>query len=382
MPDKSETRLLRISMPLITGLIVLLFIQCKDSKETEEANKESSESEASPELVKTYSEEIEVPEGMVWIPGGEFNQGAVEGDKMAVHHEKPVHRVAVDGFFMDETEVTNAEFKEFVDATGYRTVAEREIYWEDVKKQLPPGTPKPPDSLLQPGSLVFKKTKSSVPNLYDFTQWWEWKVGANWKHPQGPGSSIEGKEDYPVVHIAYEDAVAYCEWAGRRLPTEAEWEYAAKGGLKNAIFSWGNDPSKLSASANTWEGEFPTENTQKDGYENKAPVKSFPPNNYGLYDMMGNVWEYTQDWYNTGYYEELTSGGIAINPQGPENPYNVNNPQLAEKVIKGGSFLCAASYCASFRPSARMANTLDSSQEHLGFRTVVTEEMLREQKSK
>lgn len=361
-------------------LFALLFIQCKDQQTTEKGNKKIAREQPTPELVKTYSKDLEVPEGMVWIPGGEFTQGAVEGDKMAVNHEKPAHRVAVDGFFMDETEVTNAEFREFVDATGYKTVAEREIYWEDIKTQLPPGTPKPHDSLLQPGSLIFKKTKTSVPNLYDYSQWWEWKVGTSWKHPQGPGSSIEGKEDYPVVHIAYEDAVAYSEWAGKRLPTEAEWEYAAKGGLKNAIFSWGNDPNKLSENANTWEGEFPTENTQEDGYENKAPVKSYPPNNYGLYDIMGNVWEFTQDWYNTGYYEELESHGLAVNPQGPENPYNPNNPQIAEKIIKGGSFLCAASYCASFRPSARMANSLDSSQEHLGFRTVVTEEMLKQLK--
>lgn len=318
---------------------------------------------------------IDAPEGMVWIPGGKFEQGASESDKMALDHEKPTHPVEVDGFFMDETEVTNSEFKKFVEETGYVTVAEREIDWEEMKKQVPPGTPKPHDSILQPGSLVFKKTRESVPNLYDFSQWWEWKIGANWKHPQGPDSDIEGKDDYPVVHIAFEDAQAYCEWAGRRLPTEAEWEYAAKGGLSEVRFSWGDDDANLSEKANTWEGEFPTENTEADGYQNKAPVKSYPPNDYGLYDMAGNVWEMTQDWYNTDYYKEVR-GEKLKNPKGANKPYNPHNPQVHEKVIKGGSFLCNASYCASYRPSARMGNSLDSSQEHLGFRTVASLEML------
>ncbi|WP_423738500.1 formylglycine-generating enzyme family protein [Christiangramia crocea] len=362
-----------IILPVVCSLFL---IQCKDQKKEADNRDNEKVTQTLPELVKTYPDDIEVPEGMVWIPGGEFKQGAVEGDEMAVNHEKPAHKVAVDGFFMDETEVTNAEFKEFVEATGYKTVAERDIVWEEIKKQLPPGTPKPPDSVLQPGSLIFRKTSKSVPNLYDYTQWWQWKVGANWKHPQGPESSIEGKEDYPVVHIAYEDAKAYCEWAGRRLPTEAEWEYAARGGL-DTKFAWGNDISKLSERANTWEGEFPTVNTKADGFENKAPVKSYPPNEFGLYDTTGNVWEYTQDWYNTNYYNELKSNEVTVNPQGPNKPYNPNNPQISEKVIKGGSFLCAASYCASYRPSARMANALDSSQEHLGFRTVVTVDMLK-----
>ena len=324
------------------------------------------------QLIIEKPEDVDVPKDMIWIPGGEFYQGAVDGDEMAMNHEKPNHKVAVDGFFIDETEVTNAEFRKFVEETGYVTVAEREIEWEEMKKQLPPGTPKPHDSILQPGSLIFKKTESSVPNLYNYSQWWEWKIGANWKHPQGPESDIAGKDNYPVVHIAYEDAEAYAEWAGRSLPTEAQWEYAARGGLKNTIFSWGNDPSELSQRANTWEGEFPTSNTAEDGFENKAPVKSYPPNNYGLYDMSGNVWEITQDWYNMNYYKDVAEE-VLYNPSGAEESYNPRLPQqVREKVIKGGSFLCNASYCASFRPSARMGNSLDSSQEHLGFRTVIT----------
>lgn len=244
------------------------------------------------------------------------------------------------------------------------------------KKQVPPGTPKPHDSILQPGSLVFKKTKISVPNLYDFSQWWEWKIGANWRHPQGPESNINGKDNYPVVHIAYEDAKAYCEWAGRRLPTEAEWEYAAKGDSTDSPLAWGGKKDNSTEKANTWEGEFPTKNIAEDGYENTAPVKSYPPNTFGLYDMTGNVWEMTQDWFNTNYYHDIENELIR-NPVGAEKAYNPNNPGGPEKIIKGGSFLCNSSYCASYRPSARMGHSIDSSQEHVGFRTVASPEILK-----
>ncbi|MEH6680222.1 MAG: formylglycine-generating enzyme family protein [Sediminicola sp.] len=313
----------------------------------------------------------EAPKGMVWIPKGEFVQGAVPSDKMAMSHERPAHKVALDGFYMDLHEVTNAQYAEFVEETGYVTVAEREIDWEEMKKQLPPGTPRPDDSILRPGSLVFKKTRSSVPNLFDYSQWWEWKIGASWKHPNGPGSDIEGKEGHPVVHIAFEDAQAYCKWKGRRLPTEAEWEYAARAGKTGALFFWGDDMDQLSGHANTWEGEFPVINTLMDGHERLAPVMEYPKNGFGLYDMAGNVWEWTNDWYNTGYYGELVSAQeMARNPTGAEKPHNASNPLAREKVIKGGSFLCSASYCASYRISARMATSPDSGMEHLGFRTV------------
>ncbi|WP_419211946.1 formylglycine-generating enzyme family protein [Maribacter sp. X9] len=320
---------------------------------------------------------VAIPKGMVWIPGALFQQGAVKTDKMAMDHEKPPIEVMVDGFFMDATEVTNKEFNEFVKATGYLTIAERGIEWEELKKQVPPGTPKPHDSILQPGSLTFKKAKSPVANLYDFSQWWEWTIGANWRHPNGPKSSIDGKDDYPVVQVAYEDALAYCEWAGRRLPTEAEWELASRAGSFGTIYNWGDNEAVLSEKANTWEGKFPIQNTKADGFELRAPVKSFPPNAYGLYDMAGNVWEWTSDWYNANYYKEIKGkNATLINPTGATNPFTPNNPLAKEKVIKGGSFLCSASYCASYRVSARMGSSMDSALEHTGFRTVATIAML------
>ena len=322
--------------------------------------------------------DVATPEGMVWIPGGLFQQGATKEDSQAMGHEKPGHPVYVDGFFMDATEVTNREFREFIDATGYLTLAEREVSWEEMQKQLPPGTPKPPDSLLQPGSLVFNKSDGKINDLHDFTGWWIWKVGANWKYTQGPGSSIEAREDHPVVHIAYEDAAAYSEWAGRRLPTEAEWEFAARGGEENTRFTWGDDENVLDLKANTWTGEFPVNNSKADGYEGTAPVRSFPPNNYGLYDMAGNVWEFTSDFYDPQYYRKLSEKGVAENPQGPEGSFKGYDPRFNAKVIKGGSYLCHASYCASYRVSAKMPQTMDSSHGHLGFRTVATPQMLRD----
>ncbi len=346
-----------------------------------------------PEEAKKTSETIRVleqkpndvgrPTGMVWIPGGTLVQGALENDTLAMGHEKPAHKVAVDGFFMDIDEVTNDQFQRFIDATGYVTVAEQEIDWEEMKKQLPEGTPKPHDSIMKPGSLTFKKSETPLPNLYDFSQWWEWTIGADWRHPGGPETDIIGKEHYPVVHISYEDALAYCDWAGRRLPTEAEWEYAARGGRNGVPYAWGADISMLSKMANTWEGEFPIENTKEDGFESRAVVKSYRPNDFGLYDMAGNVWEWTSDWYNSKYYRERAAKNeVALNPSGPEAPFNAQNPYAREKVIKGGSFLCSDTYCASYRISARMGNSIDSAQEHLGFRTVATPEMVRQNQQK
>ena len=313
--------------------------------------------------------------GMIWISEGKFAQGAVIGDSYALSHEKPSHEVYVDGFYIDITEVTNAQFSRFIEETGYVTVAERPIDWEIMKKELPKGIPKPHDSLLRAGSLVFKKAETSVSNLNDFSKWWKWTAGANWRNPKGPQSSIKGKENYPVVHIALEDALAYCKWAGKRLPTEAEWEYAARGNQKNAIFFWGKNEKKLPQNANTWGGEFPVSNDTLDGYEGLAPVKQYPPNPFGLYDMAGNVWEWTLDDYDTEYYKKLSlSVDLITNPKAVME--QLPNQKEQQKVIKGGSFLCSATYCASYRISARMSSGVNSSTEHLGFRTVTTKGMI------
>ena len=313
---------------------------------------------------------------MVWVAGKTFIRGAKEGDKFAMPREKPAHKVTVDGFYIDVTEVTNKQFKKFVEATKYVTVAERKIDWEQMKSQLPEGTPKPHDSILQSGSLIFNKNVNAVVNMQNYTQWWTWKIGANWKHPSGPNSTIEGKDDYPVVHIALADALAYCKWANRRLPTEAEWEAAAQGNNNSTIFTWGNDSSTLNSNANTWQGVFPTKNESKDGFEFISATKSYAPNSIGLYDMLGNVWELTADLFNVNHYQELDTSKPILNPKGAKKSYSPSNPYQIEHVMKGGSFLCHESYCASFRISAKMGVAIDSGSDHVGFRTVATPEML------
>lgn len=319
---------------------------------------------------------LKVPEGMVWVNGKTFLQGAKNSDNYAMPREKPAHTVTVDGFYIDITEVTNKQFKKFVDATDYITVAERKIDWEEMKKQLPANTPKPDDAILQPGSLIFNKSVNAVVNMENYGQWWIWKTGANWKHPEGPKSTIDGKDNYPVVHVAYEDVMAYCKWANRRLPTESEWESAAQGTHSNAIFTWGNNPIVLDANANTWQGVFPTKNDSKDGFEFISPVKSYPENSIGLFDMTGNVWELTSDLFHVNYYQQLDISKPILNPTGAEKSYSPSNPYQVEYVMKGGSFLCHASYCASFRISAKMGVSVDSGSDHVGFRTVATPEML------
>jgi sulfatase modifying factor 1 len=310
------------------------------------------------------------PMGMVWIKGGEFALGSNDPTSGA---EYPAITASVESFWMDETEVTNAQFEIFVEATGYVTIAERDISWEEIKKQLPPNTPKPDDALLVPGSLVFTPPSHPV-NLNDYSQWWSWAPGANWRHPQGPASTIMGKENYPVVQIAYEDAEAYAKWAGKRLPTEAEWEFAAQAGNNNDKFSWGNELTPSGKyMANFFQGEFPYRNTNNDGFEGLAPIRSFPANNYGLYDVIGNVWEWTSDFYRTDTYAIYKKSGKSCHdPKGPGNSFDPNDPYATKRVIKGGSFLCSEQYCSSYRPNARMATSLDSGQEHLGFRCVKT----------
>jgi len=309
--------------------------------------------------------------GMVWIPGGEFAMGST--DPLARADEQPVHRVRVHGFWMDATEVTNAQFRAFVQATGYRTVAERPIDWEELRKQVPEGTPKPPPEKLLPGSLVFAPPARAVA-LDDVSRWWSWTTGADWQHPTGPGSSIEGKDDVPVVQVAHEDAVAYCAWAGKRLPTEAEWEFAARGGLDGAVNAWGNEPIDPSR-ANTWQGHFPDVNTETDGFAGAAPVRSFPPNGYGLYDMAGNVWEWCSDRYRPDAYALALAAagaeGVTIDPQGPAESMDPRNPYAPDsRVHRGGSFLCNDSYCASYRVAARMSCAPDTGMSHVGFRCV------------
>lgn len=310
------------------------------------------------------------PNGMVWIPGGEFRMGSEH--QLARPDERPIHRVRVDGFWIDQTEVTNAQFTAFAQATGYKTVAERPVDWEDLRKQVAPGTPKPDDAQLQPGSLVF--TPPAVPgSARDASGWWAWTIGASWRHPNGPASNLDGRASHPVVHIAFEDAAAYAAWAGKRLPTEAEWEFAARGGLEGKANVWGDEPVD-GKRCNTWQGRFPDQDTADDGYAGAAPVRSFPPNGYGLYDMAGNVWEWCSDRYRPDTYarQVLAAGGIAeviVNPTGPERSLDPRNPHaLDSRVHRGGSFLCNDSYCASYRPSARMAAPTDTGMSHLGFR--------------
>lgn len=304
---------------------------------------------------------------MVLVKGGTFRMGA--DNDQARPDEYPKHQVKVSDFWMDETEVTNAAFARFVAATGYVTTAEQKPDWQEIQQQLPPGTPKPDESLLVPASLVFRAPAGQT-DLRNFASWWTWQEGANWKQPQGPGSSIEGKENHPVVHISWHDAQAYARWAGKRLPTEAEWEWAARGGKQDYIYPWGNEGIESGRTrANTWNGRFPTENTAQDGYDRTAPVRSYAPNGYGLYDMAGNVWEWCADKYHSQQYR--TSGGTSVNPTGPNRSFDPDEPYATSKrVMRGGSFLCHDSYCSGFRVAARMKSTEDSSLEHLGFRCV------------
>jgi sulfatase modifying factor 1 len=310
---------------------------------------------------------------LVSVSAGEFVMGGVGPE--ARPDEFPRHQVRLDAFRIGRREVTNSEFAAFVDATGYRTVAERPIDWEELKKQVPPGTPKPDPELLQPGSMVFRPTDQPV-ELNDYSQWWVWIHGADWRHPEGPASSIADRMDHPVVQVAFEDAVAYCDWAGGRLPTESEWEFAARGGLSEQPFIWGAEQIDVTR-ANAWDGRFPDRNDGEDGFLRTAPVGQYPPNGYGIVDMAGNVWEWCSDLYRADEYrrraDELGDEGVAINPQGPSSTRDPRNPYAPEtRVQRGGSFLCNPSYCSSYRPSARMATTPDSGASHVGFRIVMT----------
>lgn len=318
---------------------------------------------------QTTSDKSIVHQGMVWIPGGEFTMGTDEEEAYAA--EKPAHRVKVDGFWMDETEVTNEQFKKFVDATGYVTVAEKKPEWEQLKKQLPPGSSPPPEENLVPGSLVFTPPSYAV-SLEDYSLWWSFRPDANWKGPDGPESSIEGKSSHPVVHIAYDDALAFAVWAGKRLPTEAEWEFASRGGVDSERYSWGKEYRPQGKyMANTFQGVFPGTNDGEDGFAGSSPVKTFPPNRYGLYDIIGNAWEWTSDYFDINYYGELAKSRLSVNPKGAAKPYDPREPFAEKRVTRGGSFLCATDYCVNFRPSARQGTTFDSGMSHVSFRCVL-----------
>lgn len=309
------------------------------------------------------------PAGMVWIPGGEFSMGCADpttdlcGGTETMFDARPIHRTYVDGFWMDDHEVTNAEYAAFVEATGYVTIAEQTPKAEDF-----PGAP--PENLVA-GAVVFTPTPEPVP-LDNHFQWWRYEHGANWRHPDGPQSSIEGRDNYPVIHIAYEDAVAYAQWAGKRLPTEAEWEFAARGGKTGNMYSWGMEfKPDGKHRANTFQGVFPVTDAAEDGFAGIAPIKQFPPNPYGLYDVTGNVWEWCSDWYRYDYFETLAkSGKVARNPQGPEIPFDPAEPSERKRIHRGGSFLCVDQYCSRYIVGSRGKGEHSTGTNHVGFRCV------------
>lgn len=305
------------------------------------------------------------PPGMVWIPGGRFLMGCESAE--ARPDEAPVHIVELDGFYMDVTEVTNRQFAEFVAATGYVTTAEKPPRLED----LGPDAANIDPGKLVPGAAVFRMTGSPVETRApdSFLQWWHWTPGAQWRYPLGPGITIDSFDDHPVVQVCWNDAVAYCEWAGKQLPSEAQWEYAARGGLDQKAYVWGDEKvSDEKPQANIWQGQFPFRNAATDGFAGTSPVRSFPPNGYGLYDMAGNVWEWCSDWYRADYYISLRDK-VSVNPAGPVSS---DHPSEPRRVHRGGSFLCHRDYCSSYRPSARMSNSVDTGTSHTGFRCVMS----------
>lgn len=327
------------------------------------------------------------PRGMMHVPGGEFLMGS--DSKMAQPNEKPAHKVRVHAFWMDKHHVTNAEFRRFVEATGYVTTAERVPDWETLRVQLPPGTPRPPASAMVAGAMVFVGTPGPVP-LQDYSQWWRYVPGASWRHPGGPGTTIEGKDDHPVVQVSYEDALAYARWVGKRLPTEAEWEFAARGGLEQATYAWGDkfapDGRQM---ANVWQGQasqpFPVVSAKAGGALGTSPVGTFPPNDYGLADMTGNAWQWVADWYRADQFRrEAARAALIENPVGPVAAWDPAEPGVPanapKRVTRGGSFLCNEDFCLSYRPSARRGTDPYNSMSHLGFRLVMDEARWTEQR--
>jgi formylglycine-generating enzyme required for sulfatase activity len=332
---------------------------------------------ASPaEPVVVIGDGVSTPEGMAWVPPGVFQMGS--DSRLAQANERPAHTVRVKGFWMDTAHVTNEQFAQFVGQTNYVTTAETKPDWETIRVQLPPGIPRPPDGVLVPGAMVFVGTDGPV-DLLDYSQWWRYVPGADWRHPQGPGSSIEGKGDHPVVQVSYADVLAYAAWAGKRLPTEAEWEYAARGGLEQATYVWGDElMPDGQPMANYWDerqGAFPVVDPKAGGAAGTLPARSFPPNGYGLHDMTGNAWQWVSDWYGADYFRRQAAVGEMIrDPQGPAKSFDPADPGVPvdapKRVIRGGSFLCNENYCLSYRPSARRGSDPYSPMSHVGFRLV------------
>ncbi|MVW79103.1 formylglycine-generating enzyme family protein [Bordetella sp. 02P26C-1] len=324
----------------------------------------------------TIGDGINGPINMAWVPPGRFLMGS--DSKLAQPNERPAHPVRVNGFWMDVTHVTNDQFARFVRETGYVTTAEQVPDWETVRVQLPPGTPRPPVGVLVPGAMVFVGTQAPV-NLANYASWWRYIPGANWRQPQGPGSSIAGKGDHPVVQVSYVDASAYAKWAGKRLPTEAEWEYAARGGLEQATYVWGDElEPEGQRMANYWDTKaqrFPVVSPAAGGANATVPAETFPANGYGLHDMTGNAWQWVADWYRADYFASQARQKTDIdNPKGPTQSFDPSDPGVPatapKRVIRGGSFLCNDNYCLSYRPSARQGADPYSPMSHVGFRLV------------
>ena len=316
-------------------------------------------------------------DAMVFIKGGVFEMGAdiargfenLRPTALPQNDEYPKHTVQLNDFYMDEHEVTVKQFEEFVQATNYVTVAEIDINWEELKKQLPAGTPKPSEENLKAGSLIFKYLEGKA-EKEDLNQWWFFKQGVSWRNPNGLNPKLSEIYNNPVTHISWYDALAYAKWVGKRLPTEAEYEYAMRGGQQNTMYPWGNKEIAIQeAQGNFFQGDFPYKNTQEDGFEKVAPVMSFQPNAYGLFDISGNVWEWTMDWYSAKYYEDIENV-MSNNPKGPNKTFEVFNAHATHKVVRGGSFLCNDSWCSGYRNARRMRLSPDSGMEHLGFRLV------------
>ncbi len=331
-------------------LPVLVLSGCGPDRAPSSAANNPSEENNIPMIARDYS----WTNDMVWIPGGSFMRGSETGQG----DEKPVRKISISGFWMDITEVTNDQFNEFVQDTGYVTVAER----RPDSARFPGVDP----SLLKAGAIVFEPPGQPV-SLRNHYAWWKYVEGANWRHPTGPGSDIQGKGDYPVVQMAWEDAVAFARWAGKRLPSEAEWEYAARGGIEGNEYVWGNEITPDNQwHANVWQGDFPNQNSVADGHYLMAPVRQYPSNPYGLYDMAGNVWEWCLDWYMPDYYANSPS----MNPPGPNQSYDPNEPGMPKKIMRGGSYLCSDLYCEGYRLWWRMKSAPDTAMSHTGFRCV------------